>query len=618
MKRGQYIYGTMEQNQQTNSRTQNDAPNTTPSADEVPDDAPPPPTTKRSWQERGDTNYFILASSGKPIFARYGTDEQVGRMCGIIQGLCSSILYDTTDLQMGQLQSIESNNLQLVLWNVADMMFVAVSLAHPSRTRRTSQVYLKFVLETLYCQLTFSLTKPVLDSLSQNPYYDIASVMGTTERQLCALLDQLDGGAACDDDDDSMNHVDKSSPLSLVHALGGAIQPLFPLSSTARDEASRALRDLGDSTPDTLFAMIACRPGRLISLVQSASLPLKSADATLWMWCLQQQSELGKTTDCELWLPLCLPRFNASGYVYCYARCLHVDTGLYLALVSHIGTTDQFGLFQKAASRLCAQLGIPRQGVASTTSTTATTTAIEKQITKDKDGDEGSDQDYVDASGDGDRMIPYVRAHGLVEEIALACDGDDAIATTKIRNQYLQICQAVHFVFRYDVALPRTRMRRRRHPPTQRKKNRLPQCICVCHENHFQSASTRCALWTIYDDLMMRLRLGSAQNESVHDALTMIASDQSTSGPPPVHAAVDSACHTLTLLDAAPDFAGMTSVLQGDYLHVGINGDSFELYFTVPHTKSVKEATASGAKLVRRLFQDQEKLFLSNPLVWRQ
>ena len=127
---------------------------------------------------------------------------------------------------------------------------------------------------------------------------------------------------------------------------------------------------------------------------------------------------------------------------------------------------------------------------------------------------------------------------------------------------------------------------------------------------------------------MMRLRLGSAQSESVQDALEMIYSDRrspskdsrrtdnAVSEPPP-HAALDYECNASALLEAAPQFASMTAIVEGDYLYVGINGDAFELYFTLSADLSVKQATALGAKLVRRLLLEQQQLFLWNPLVWK-
>ena len=556
---------------------------------------------------------MILSDSGKPIFARYGSDEQVGQMCSVIQGLRAAVLYDTSDdLPWGDVQSVQSDNLLLVLWQVKALTFVAICsralLAPPPPT----EAYLRFVLETLYCQLVFSLTQPVLDSMMLYPNFDIQSVMGrTTERQLHTLLDQMENLESSREDSPC-----SLLPLGLVHSLGGALQPLHPLLLSVREQASQALREIGDKTPDTLFAFLFVPDGRLVSLVQSAlrTMQMKAADWSLLLHFIGQQTEL---TASELWLPVCLPRFNASGYVYCYTCCLDTETGLCIGLVSHIGTTDQFRLFQQAVGQICCKLSISGPHNKQMFPQKRDEKSHDKLpiINKRKDSDDGSDQDYVDASGDGDRMIPYVAADGLVEEVARALD---ETVVSKLHGQYLQICQAFHFVFRYDVALPRASFR-------QSTPGRLPQCVCTRHPEHFPSAASRQTLWSTYDKLMMRLRLGSAQSESVQDALKMIARDNdknsnggSSNTEPPAHAAVEHTCHVMKLLEVAPDFAGMTSVCQGDYLYVGINGEAFELYFTVSSQVSVKQATAMGARLVRRLFIDQQKLFLWNPFVWKK
>ena len=539
----------------------------------------------------GETNYLILTDSGKPIFARYGSDEQVGQICGMISGLRSSILFDS-DLQLGEVQSMESQTFKLALWQVNGLLLVAI-VAQPAVGG--TDAYLRFVLETLYAQLCFSLTKPTLDSTMVHPNYDMSSAMGTTVRQLHSILDQMDLHAS----DDTGN-----LSLGLIHSLGGSLQPLHPFSSAIRDQVSIALREI--TTPNTLFSFLLAGNGRLVSLVQSniRTMQMRAFDWSLLFHFLQQQAEL---LTSELWLPVCLPRFNVTGYVFCYTRCLDANTGLCVGLISHIGTTKQFQAFQSVSSQLCARLCIKMSSVrnkdnpSNPPSPEVTNNLFDKEELMD---DNGSD-DYV-----------VVTAHGIVEEVAMA---QDHTILRKIHGEYLELCEAFHFVFRFDVPLPR----KFRQPP-----GRLPQCICASDEDLFQTSASRRKLWSNYDKLMMRLRLGSAQSESVQDALEMIYNDRrspskdsrrtdnAVSEPPP-HAALDYECNASALLEAAPQFASMTAIVEGDYLYAGINGDAFELYFTLSADLSVKQATALGAKLVRRLLLEQQQLFLWNPLVWK-
>jgi hypothetical protein len=79
-------------------------------------------------------------------------------------------------------------------------------------------------------------------------------------------------------------------------------------------------------------------------------------------------------------------------------------------------------------------------------------------------------------------------------------------------------------------------------------------------------------LWRKYDKLSMRLRLGSAQNESINDALDMIHHKKHPNdfdgknmpkwflSPPHSYVAVDVVCTASALLEASPEFAGMTSI----------------------------------------------------------
>merc|ERR1719232_2473753 len=61
----------------------------------------------------------------------------------------------------------------------------------------------------------------------------------------------------------------------------------------------------------------------------------------------------------ELWFPLCLPRFNSSGFLYAYTSCLDpMGTGLSIVLISPDNTTNQFESFRSAANTIRKNLGL--------------------------------------------------------------------------------------------------------------------------------------------------------------------------------------------------------------------------------------------------------------------
>jgi len=60
----------------------------------------------------------------------------------------------------------------------------------------------------------------------------------------------------------------------------------------------------------------------------------------------------------ELWFPLCLPRFDPSGFLYAYTSCLDQVTGLSIVLISPDNSTEQFESFRYAANTVTKNLGL--------------------------------------------------------------------------------------------------------------------------------------------------------------------------------------------------------------------------------------------------------------------
>ena len=60
----------------------------------------------------------------------------------------------------------------------------------------------------------------------------------------------------------------------------------------------------------------------------------------------------------ESWFPLCLPGFNAQGFLYCYCYCLHEAAGMFLMLISNVNTPEMFHGFQSARVAIGEALGV--------------------------------------------------------------------------------------------------------------------------------------------------------------------------------------------------------------------------------------------------------------------
>jgi hypothetical protein len=547
-------------------------------------------------------NVLMLSDAGKPLFARHGTDEQVAHMCGMLQGLRTAVLYGA--MAWGEIHSVvTAGGSALVFLHFPTLSLAALSSAADGGHH--SPVYLRAVLERVTAAVTLQWTGPALLEAPPHVAHRRVDVGRSTERLLHSLLDQIDA----------------------QHYVGVTLQPLYPL--PLREQASLALRDAcgadNNSNNNILFGLLCCGE-RLISLVQPshAALHMRPTDLILLLHVLASPA-LGAST--ERWFPVCLPRFNNTGFLHCFTTCLDnsndvattTTTSTQVALLSHVGTTEQLRLLQAAVTRVRRRLDIPEHDdnnnnnnnssnvdhPAAAVTTPAPHLVVQKA---------SSDLDYVDAAGEGEAMIPYVGEgpSRFLQDVALALDPGVA---TKLHQDYLEVAQGLHFFFRYNVPVHHTKLGFRKTIV-----GRLPQSLTACRPSHFGDPASQRQLWTHYEELMLRLRLGSSSHESVQDALAMMVDNvgvAAASHPPPP--ASSQHCHAATaLLESAPNFEGFTSTCDEPYLHVGINGDSFELFLTVASQDvSVKQAAALGAKLVRRLLLDKHQLFLCNPLVWK-
>ena len=104
--------------------------------------------------------------------------------------------------------------------------------------------------------------------------------------------------------------------------------------------------------------------GKLATVVQpkEGGIRLSGSDLIL----LSNFSKVQKKTlmNSESWFPLCLPGFNANGFLYCYCYCLHEAAGMFLMLLSNVNTPAMFHGFQQARVAIGEALGAGGRGPA--------------------------------------------------------------------------------------------------------------------------------------------------------------------------------------------------------------------------------------------------------------
>jgi hypothetical protein len=624
---------------------------------------------------RRGPNVLILSAAGKPIFVRYGSnsgseagadgdeadEDEWATACGVLQGLRASVLSFGNDgvergaSSLGDICSIEAGTRLLVFKNTEALTFVAIS---DRRDGNHSEAWLRLQLEYVYSQVIFTITDQAQSILINSPSYDLRSMMGpNVNNSIRNLLDEFN--PTVDNFDNVNASVMQDSIVQkdthdgnwniLMHRTSGCasfltagVECINPIPPEVRDNASKLLvqvcgyenhlRDRRHSDVN-LFVMLVVGT-RLVTIVQPSdpSLQLHTSDIHLILTFVGRQPGLLSN---ELWFPICLPRFDSSGFLYAYTSCMDPsNSGLSIVMISPDSSTDQFDFFRRSANNVRIKLGLPLVETSvirvfdSSTNASATSSVStpildnrigilgESDIVSVENEDLEQEENNFDvaaweleygADWNADET-PDENAHPCKApliaalQVALSTQEQDEMMTT-----YLELASALHFVFRCDIFVNSGETRAACGDPSTGAM--FTQCFGPPLTFPFTDASSQNHVWDVYQRLSLRLRIGSASVETTMNALDAIIDrmDDRGSHMSPIQ----------TLLELPPIVHSVTYVQEDQWLFIGLNGKFFELYATLPASIPTKTGTAYCARLVRRLMGDERSLFISNPITWK-
>lgn len=610
---------------------------------------------------RRGPNVIILSAAGKPIFVRYGSTDADGddadedewaTACGILQGLRANILsfgfdgVENGSSSLGDICSITAGERLLVFKNTEALTFVAIS---DGRDGIHNEAWLRLQLEYVYAQVIFTITAQVQSILTNSPSYDLRSMMGpNVNNSIRNLLDEFnpvvdnlyDGNESEEQSSLRRNRNNIIGSSGCKSFLTAGVECIHPIPPEIRDNASKLLiqacgygrhSSTRSHSENNLFVMLVVGT-RLVTIVQPSnpSSQLHTSDIHLILTFVGRQPGLLIN---ELWFPLCLPRFDSSGFLYAYTSCLDpLDTGLSIVMISPDSSTDQFEAFRSAANTVRMKLGLPsvKTGVIrvfdSSTNESATSSVStpildnrvgilnesdsaslesddleqKKAIVDVASWESDAGKEYAnEASDENDHRSPAPLLTAL--KVALSPKQQEEMMST-----YLELASALHFVFRCDIFVNSGQTCAACGDPSTGAM--LTQCFGPPLTFPFIDAASQSHVWEIYQRLSLRLRLGSASVESTMNAFDVITDtrDSRESHEYPMQ----------NLLESPPNVHSVTYLQEDDWLFIGLNGKFFELYATLPASLPPKTGTAYCARLVRRLMVDERTLFLSNPLTW--
>lgn len=232
-------------------------------------------------------HFLIFSSAGKPIYTRHGDDELISHYVGVMQTIIS-FFQGAED----ELKGFVAGDARFTILSKGHLYLVAISRIGESDTQ------LRVQLEALYMQVLSTLTLPVMQRMfAKRASTDLRRPLEGTEILLSALADGFTRG----------------SPSTLLSAL-----ECLRMRKSHRQVINSAW--LKVKSPSLLYGLIVAG-GRLVSVVRPRKHSLHPGDLHLIFNMLFEAGGV-KAAGGENWIPLCLPGFNNTGYLYMYVSFL--------------------------------------------------------------------------------------------------------------------------------------------------------------------------------------------------------------------------------------------------------------------------------------------------------
>ncbi|KAJ7781773.1 trafficking protein Mon1-domain-containing protein [Mycena maculata] len=240
--------------------------------------------------------YFILTDAGKPVFtSRAGGEdsENMTSTIGIMQALIS-VFIDDGD----KIRCINAGSTRITFALRAPLYYVcSSSWGEPESVARSH-------LEYLHLQILSIVTATQLRRVfERRTNFDLRRLLNGSETFLTSLLARLE--------------FDLAMSTSSLHCLR--------LEASIRKRAAEALVP-PSKMKDILYVVFVAR-GRVITLVRPRKHSIHPADIHILLNTIHSPSILNSPASAS-WIPVCLPKFNPSGFVNAYISFPRKDDGL--------------------------------------------------------------------------------------------------------------------------------------------------------------------------------------------------------------------------------------------------------------------------------------------------
>ncbi|KAL0581169.1 Vacuolar fusion protein mon1 [Marasmius crinis-equi] len=230
--------------------------------------------------------YFILTDAGKPVFSSRPESEEVDDLTstiGIMQALIS-VFIDNGD----KLRCINAGKTRIVFLQRSPLYYVcASSWGEPEFVTRCH-------LEYLHLQILSIVTAAQLRKIfERRTNFDLRRLLSGAENFLNSMIRRLE--------------FDLAICTSSLRCL--------KLDTNLRKRAAECLVP-ASKMKDILYVMLIAR-GQVITLIRPKKHSIHPADVHIILNTIQSPS-IANSPASASWIPVCLPKFNASGFVNAY------------------------------------------------------------------------------------------------------------------------------------------------------------------------------------------------------------------------------------------------------------------------------------------------------------
>ncbi|KAJ7288158.1 trafficking protein Mon1-domain-containing protein [Mycena rebaudengoi] len=240
--------------------------------------------------------YFILTDAGKPVFTSRPGGEDTETMTstiGIMQALIS-VFIDDGD----KIRCINAGSNRITFVQRAPLYYVcSSSWGEPESVTRSHLEYLHLQILSI---VTASQLRRVFERRTN---FDLRRLLNGAESFITSLLDRLE--------------FDLAMANSALHCLR--------LDGSIRKRVAEALVPTS-KIKDILYVVLVAR-GRVITLVRPRKHSIHPADIHILLNTIHAPSILNSPASAS-WIPVCLPKFNPSGFVNAYISFPRKDDGL--------------------------------------------------------------------------------------------------------------------------------------------------------------------------------------------------------------------------------------------------------------------------------------------------